>query len=512
MQPALQSRKPAARLGSLALPLLLILIFAGVRLGDLMRFPIFIDEAIHVDWANDVYALRPLTGAANGKLFGLWWMALMGMEGDQALFLARAATVLFSVIGAALLYRLGAMLTGRRAGLLGLILYAAAPYSFFYDRMALVDSYVAPWALLALWFAVRHVRHARRLDAAAAGLCITGAILAKATGVTLIAVPLLAILLVPGALTFKGRLRGVTLSAAAWGLSSGLLYAFLTWRGYAYFGTATSVVGTGTSDNLLVRFLHNLQAQWTINTTYLSLPLLLIGIGLVLFLLRWQTRLGLFLLLTTALPLAGLLAFATKMSARYFQFHVPLLLLAIAAAAVMIEARLRRRWPAARWLLPLLTMGWLIGFALPFWAHNLSDPGNLPITPLDREEYISSESAGFALPEVAAFLIEQAADAPQPGVVIGLIANCLALDYAIPKDAPLTVECPPLLLDGSHQPAIVARTAQLVASGMPSWIVYEDLPYTGLQGIGATLTQLACFRRPFATVPIQVYRVGRVTE
>lgn len=485
----------------------LLLLFAALRLLDILHFPIFIDEVVHVDWADDVYALRPLTGAANGKLFGLWWMALFALEGDQAVLLARTATVLFALLGAALVYRLGASLAGQGAGLLALLLYAAQPYGIFYDRMALVDSYILPWALGCVWFCLRWLRWGRRFDALAAGVCITGAVLAKATGIMLAALPLLALLLLPSTKRWAARLGGVSWIAGAFAVTSSAVYVLLLWRGYAYFNTATTVVGTSATDSLWARLPRNISTMWAIDTAYYSIPFLLAGIILALALLWLRPRIGAFLLLALLVPLGGLLAFADKMSARYFQFHTPFLILLVAVGIHAVYTRL----PRARNLLIGLALLWCIAFALPFFTRYLTDPAALMLPPLDREEYITSEGSGFALAEVADFLRTQA-QPEQPGVVIGLIANCPALDSLIPASTPLRVECLVLQLDGTHQAAMIARVQTLGALGTPLWLVYEDLPYTDLRGLGAAEPPLATFSRPTDGVPIAIYRLSDEAE
>ena len=125
----------ASRTIAWLLPVGLMLLFVALRWHDLLRFPIFLDEADHIDWASDVYQAHPFTGAINGKLFGLWWMALFDLSATQAtMWLVRAVTVLFQLLSVATLYALGRRFAGLWGGGLAVALMLLAPYSFFYDR------------------------------------------------------------------------------------------------------------------------------------------------------------------------------------------------------------------------------------------------------------------------------------------------------------------------------------------------------------------------------------------
>lgn len=494
---AVGAMRTQRRYTGIGLAVLLLLLFIGLRLYDLLHFPIFLDEMSHIDWADDVYARQPFTGAANGKLFGLWWMALFTLTGDPAIFLARAATALFALIGAALLYRTAALLAGRRAGLLALLLYAVQPYGLFYDRLALTDAYVTPFALACLFFCLRWLKRGRPGAALAAGLAITGAALAKATGIVLIALPALTLLLpAPGG--WRARLRGPIISAATALITGGAIWTLLRWRGYDYFNTPTAVVGTSAIDTLWARLPVNFGALWAIDSAYLTQPFLIGAAVLALAAIILRPRAGLFALLALFVPLTGLLAFAVKMSARYFQFHTAFLILLAAVGAQALIAR----WPRLRPVMIGLALLWIATFALPFFVRYLAAPETLALPPLDRVEYITGDSAGFGLREIAAALNEQIRPG-RSGVVIGLIANCLALDSLLPDGLPLMVECPLLRLDGTHQDEVIARAQAL--HDRPVWIVYEDLPYTSLRGLPVADEPLAIVARPAGGVPIAIY-------
>jgi len=482
--------------------------FTFLHFRKLLYFPAFLDEISHIDWANDLYELQPFTGARNGKLFGLWWMAIFGLQGNGALFLVRAATVLFNVLGAAALYSLARHLAHASAGVLVVILYALSPYSFFYSRMALVDSYVATWAVLMAWFAVRYVKRGRTSDAVLCGLALMATILAKATGIVLVIVPALAYFLLVPNRHWAQRVKGFLLSYSTFAVIATGCYVGLRWRGYKYFGTATSVVGTTESGNIISRTFRNIKEMWIIDSHYLSIPFILVAIVLAIYLLVRRRREALFLLGTTLVPLVGLLMFATKPSARYFQFHEPFLLLLVAVALAFLSLDLNQHSPlAARAVLVGGVVLWGGLFAAPFQAQYFHDPAALDLPALDRLEYIASDAAGFAVPEIADYLVEQArAEAKEQSVVVGLFANCDAMKYYV-FESRLQVECPRLKLDGSHQPQVIALLDHLLTGDSAVWLVFEESPYISLDGIAIDLEETAVFTRPDSLTRLQVFRV-----
>lgn len=502
------------RYAAFVMPILLILVYWFTRTQDLLRFPIFIDETVHILWARDVYDYRFFTGAANGKLFGLWWMAAMGLEGDGVFFVVRAATILFQTITVATLFSLGHYFAGKWGATLAVLFYILAPYAFFYDRLALVDPYVVTFGVLATWFAVRATHSMQRGDAVVSGVMLFGAILAKASGIMLWIVPLLAYLLL-GRLGWRKR---VSLAASTYCalLVTGLpALLFLQWRGYSYFSTATTVVGSGFDVSLVERVLNNLVSPdgvVSFDAIYFSPGFLLLAVITTPFLSIRRWRQALFLIAALALPLGGLLAFADKLSPRYFHFHVPFALLLVATAVTVVARALHDHFRIPVAVLPLLVLGiWGAGFTIPFHQQFFRDPAALDLPRLDRLEYVESDASGFGTREVMAHILESSTSERRL-VVVGMLPQCDTLALFIPSGSGLTVECPLIRLDTPSQSAIEARIVDL-AETLPEdvdlWLAYEATPYTRLDGIAQPLVLLRVFPRPGGQTQIELLRVER---
>lgn len=485
----------------------LLLLFAFVRLYDVLSFPVFIDEHEHIRWAREAYDWHFFAGANSGRLFGLWWMSLFGLQDDSALFLARVSTGLFNLIGAAVLFDLGRRLVDVRTGALAVVLYAAAPYAVFHERLALTDSYVTVWGLLAAWFALRYARRVSLVDAALWGGALVLAFAAKATGLTLAAIPLLVVVLMTPRVSWRQHIRGLAVGYGLFAAGAVALMVFLRWRGYQYLNAATDLVGTKDTGNIFKRLTDGAEAVWEMDRLYLALPLLLVAGLSALYLLRARHRAALMLMGMALIPLAGVLAFALKYSARYFHFHMPFILLIVAVGLGQLARDIAPRSRAASLaVLVIPVLLWGVLFALPFQRTYFDDPAALALTDLDRLEYVTSDAAGFALPEVAAYLKTQASD--QPIRVVGLLANCGGLGYALPDAGPVRLVCPTLRWDGTHQPEVIALIDRLVAeSDAPLWIVLERSVYIDLEGVTVPVERQHAFQRPDNLTLIEVLRV-----
>jgi len=490
----------------------LCLLFFATRLYAIESFPFFLDEVDHVDWAQDIYEFQPLTGAINGKLFGLWWMASFHLanDSDTNLFVVRVATALFQCLSIAGLLTLGRVFANQWAGILAAVIFILSPYGFFYHRLALVDAYVAVFGILALWFALRFRKTNNRWEAIASGAMIIGAILAKASGVMLWIVPLLAYVLLPKIPT-RERIRATIYSYVT--LVSGWLAitAFLAWRGYDYFGTATQVVGVGVeSTNILQNALQNAFGQegiLYIDVIFFTAPFIigaLIAWGFYL----WQNwRNALLLLSVTVIPLGGLLAFAEKLSPRYFYFHVPFAILLAGVGFISVITSVPKRFRTLTTTLVLGGIGiWGLVFAIPFQQQYYQAPSELYLPRIDLLEYVWADASGFGIVDVADYLNEQ------EGMhhIYGILPNCHSLAYVL--DNHVNYECAVLKSDLSHQSEVIEQVQALQNNADDQtqlWVLYETTDFTTLEGLESVLLFERAFPRPTQLTIPELYEIKR---
>ena len=166
--------------------LVLIAFFFASRLTNLTQWPIFVDEAIYLRWAqiaqND--ANWRFISLVDGKQPLFVWLTMVMMEAvADPLVAGRLVSVLAGLASMLIIGILGWVLfRSRRLAFLASLLYLVFPFALVYDRMALMDGLVGTWTLLSLLLAVLLVKY-RRLDVALLlGAALGGGILTKSSG------------------------------------------------------------------------------------------------------------------------------------------------------------------------------------------------------------------------------------------------------------------------------------------------------------------------------------------
>ena len=491
----------------------LLALYAVLRLYALLRFPPFGDEMWHLHQSAQVRHGHIFIDAASGRVYGLAWLAPATWGENGQLFAARALTTLFALLGGALLFRLVRSFAGTREAALALLIFAWSPYTIFYDRLVLVDIYATVPGVAATWFAVRYARRGRSADAALCGGMLWLAFAGKASGMMLFPVPLAAYALLgrvrPRRAYVRRVARGLALSWGIFGVLSALFLLALRWRGYNYFGTATTLVGAKTLNGLSDYFGLWRTLLGEIDRLYFGAPLLLVWAAAWLLYLRAKPRQALFWVSVTFIPVGGMLLFGRKMSARYFLFHVPLLI-AGGTVALMESARALRRYGA--WIPRIVPVGvaltWVVAFALPFYAQYLRDPAALHLPPLDRLEYVTSDAAGFGLAEVGEALSVRAAETERDILALGLLPNCDGLAHEVRLSEHVVIVCPRLPMSEADYAALDAQAEAAQTQGREVWAVYErNTPFFSLEAVGGTWAFEEEIARPDNVTALRLYRL-----
>jgi len=167
-------------------------LYLATRLSRLMVLPVFLDEAMHLDWAFRTAATGRLVGISDGgRYLPIWLYAVIATGAADPLRAARLLSVIAGLAAVLGLAWLGRLLHSRGAGLLAAFLYVAAPFTLVYDRMALVDALLAALVVFALVFGVLWSRSAARRWMIALGLAVGAAGLTKLSGLLLLPLPAL---------------------------------------------------------------------------------------------------------------------------------------------------------------------------------------------------------------------------------------------------------------------------------------------------------------------------------
>jgi 4-amino-4-deoxy-L-arabinose transferase-like glycosyltransferase len=135
------------------------------RIYRLTYYPIFSDEGIYIRWARIAWhdATWRFISLTDGRQPLQTWLTIpfMKLFSPDLLFSGRMFAVFGGFIGFIGIGALTYYLFGKRAAFFSLILYLIAPFFVFYDRIALIDTWVhaaAVWIMLLALLLARYIR------------------------------------------------------------------------------------------------------------------------------------------------------------------------------------------------------------------------------------------------------------------------------------------------------------------------------------------------------------------
>lgn len=460
-------------------------LYAGTRLLNLTKLPIFTDEAIYIRWSQigGRDAAWRFISLSDGKQPLFTWLMMISLRVfSDPLFAGRLVSV-----GAGALSSVGMGLLGwelfrdKRVGLVSSIFYILSPFGLMYDRLALYDSLVATFFIWNLLLAVRLVRLPRLDTALLLGMGLGLGMLNKTSGfLSLYLLPVTLILFdLHASRRLKRLMQWVFLIGIA-ALISQLMYGILRLSPLFHM--------IGQKDAVFVYsfrewFSHpftflegNLKGLFDWLVHYLTPPVFIAAL-VPLFTLWRQGREKLLVYAYWFLPFLALALFGRVLYPRFILFmSMPLLILS-ASSIVWL-------WHYRKTLLGSVT------FALLFLPSLLTDyfiivhPLYAPIPYADRGQLIENWPSGWGVSEVNAFLL---ARSQQTHVTVytegtfGLLPAAIEI-YLIDKPNieiygiwPLPKEIPQKILDSTRtsETYFVLNQSQEVPYGWPLSFIAE---------------------------------------
>ncbi len=179
--------KSLSKYWTLALFVTTFLVFCYLRLVNIDKIPVFVDEAIYVRWSQvmkNEATLRFLPQTDGKQPLFMWLTIPMFKIFSDPLIAGRSLSTisgLGTLVGTSLLtFLLSKKLV---TSLLAASLYAVSPFTVFFDRMALVDSLLCMFGVWSLVLGLLFVR-TKRLDMAMLlGFAIGGGLLTKSPAI-----------------------------------------------------------------------------------------------------------------------------------------------------------------------------------------------------------------------------------------------------------------------------------------------------------------------------------------
>ena len=384
----------------------LALAYLVTRLYQLALLPLFVDEAVHLRWTVRLVEEGRLGRIlVDGKLLQVVLMSVTVPWVSNPAWWGRATTVAVGALGLWTTCRIGERLFGRSVGWVAALLYVVCPFTFFYDRMALADAYLASFAALVLYWSLVFQSDPSRKSSIWLGLGMAASVLSKIPGALTLGFPPIVLLLMGRP---KGWARGLGI---AYGLFAALAGPFV-----AHFLFSTEQLGMkaaipegGKGRLASIGYNVSLTLEWL--TLYWGPTLLLVVAGVAaLAVLRWRRR-ELVLLAACLAPLVLFVLVSFHWFPRYVLLStIPFLILAARGLCDSHDAIVKRcTWlPGAGHLTGLALAGLVAWPAFRVVQPLLVDPSKAPLPAVERFQYIHGWPSGYAWTSAADYLRERA--------------------------------------------------------------------------------------------------------
>ena len=136
-----------------------VIVYFGTRLANLLNMPLFWDEASYIwiaqlirrtgDWLMPIHP--PMGGSYLPPLF-MWITSVFLPASSEPALVGRVLSVVFGALGLLGIYLAASKIYGDRVGLIASVLYVVSPFELFYQRKALCDPLLATCGIWTLFF------------------------------------------------------------------------------------------------------------------------------------------------------------------------------------------------------------------------------------------------------------------------------------------------------------------------------------------------------------------------
>jgi 4-amino-4-deoxy-L-arabinose transferase-like glycosyltransferase len=379
------------------------------RLVNLTLLPVFADEAIYIRWAqlmNQDFTRWVFYPLQDGKpplhmiivaQFLPWF--------TEPLFASRLVSVVFGSINVILLYRLTRILGGGTfAGFLAALLYIILPFSLFHDRMGLIDTMFVTWLIVSFigFLQLTYSSQKRWILLAATGYGL--ALCTKTPALFFMPVYML-LYIVQIRLKKTGiPAKSLLVRFFAAGILGFLLFLVLKTSPVFPSLFSRSSDFTVSPGQLIAgewqQIPINLEKTGRWLATYLTGGVLaVLALGMVVG--AKESKRNYWMLLLGLVFLLPFILFARVYASRYI---FPVVLFILPLTALVLE----HWWREDRRRLAVMALV-LIGVQSTwFGAPLITKPEMTPFVREDVEQYLTSWSAGYGIPQVRDFISEKA--------------------------------------------------------------------------------------------------------
>ena len=388
--------------------ILIILLYFLSRLINLNRLPVFADEAIYIRWAQIMWhdAGQRFLPLSDGKPPLFMWLMIPFLKviGDP-LLAGRLLSVLsgfFTLIGS---WFLSKKLFNQKTAFFSILLIVTSPFLLFYDRMALVDSFLTALGVWSFYLALLLFEKPKRDIAMFLGGLWGAAMLTKPTGVYFpILTPFL--LLIYPFKKWMGKIKkliipGFLSSTFALGIYNVLRLSpamhMISIRSVDYLRSKMEIL-----TQVFQYFLptSKIMLSWLISWLTWPTALFLI-ISLFLGIKKRNFKIGV-LFLWCLIPFLVQAVIGRIIYPRYFLFITPFLLIIAGWCLEQLTRVKKFKFLAPAIIILLLIKPLIFDFLL------LTKIEEAPLHKAEKEQYLETWAAGYGIKEASLFFQKQA--------------------------------------------------------------------------------------------------------
>lgn len=395
---------------------LIIFVFFLTRVWNLVsNYPIFTDEGIYIHWAKIAWhdASWRFISLTDGRQPLQTWATIPFLKifSKDLLFGGRMFGVFSGLFSMAGIFSLSYYLFNKKVAYVSAIIYIFTPFLLFFDRMAMIDTFIAgtfTWTLL-ISFVLSKNRDVG--TAVIYGLIAGLFLLAKSTVAMFICLALLSIIFVFNkknklSNNFKNGINYLVLNSIS------IIIAFAI---YNVQRLSPYMQYVGQKNNTFVLTLSEFLANPTqlIAGNIVSIPYYTMhGLGYLVFILgilgfivyfKKEKLISIYLLSWLVLPYLVMMCFNRVLYTRYIIFYLPLFIIFASYFIVTIlESRKINKYLFIFLLLIFSSFSFYYSYTIIF------DWRNIPFVKDDRGQYIEDWPAGYGAKEIMAYVREKA--------------------------------------------------------------------------------------------------------
>ncbi len=389
----------------------IIAIYFATRLIRLDQWPIFSDEGIYIRWAKVAWKdpnWRFISLTDGRQPLQTWGtIPFLKFFPDNALLAGRLFSVAAGFTGLLGMISLNFYLWGKRAAIISGLLFVFIPYFVFYDRMALIDTTVNAGFIWVLFFSIL-LSKTRRLDVALLMGFVGGlSLLAKSTSrmFMMLAVGAPILFISNKKKDFITKAINYVLLLGVAGVIALLFYNIQRLSPFFHYVELKNTTFVMTFDEFIQNpfnaFFHNIKIIPLYTVWESGWLIVLLSIAGMYKLFKKDIRMFLYLLAFFVGPFIAIAFFAKVIFPRYLIFYASLFIITATYFLVTLKPKMQQIYLG----ILLVTMT-ALNYPLIF------NPAQASFPPVDRGQYVESETAVWGAKELMQYLREESQDRP----------------------------------------------------------------------------------------------------